>query len=226
MKGLHVRFEGFSAFFRLPFIVTGTQLSSPVPPYSTLLGLISCCAGRDIGPSDTRIGYEYKIRGTTLELERTDRLKMDNKGRLKLNSKGQGISYREIHIAPILDLYLTNPNLKVIFERPVGTPCLGRSQDIVWIKLIEEIDLEGKKEGMVGATLLPFPQKDFGGRIIRLSDYFNNSKYGVLRKLEKLGIYQAVPQVENGVYVTTKNLFHPAGIPDKEKVVYIHDWSN
>lgn len=225
MRGLHVQLEGFSAFFRLPFIVTGTQLSSPLPPYSTLLGLISCCAGRNIIPQETRIGYEYKIRGTTFELERTDRLEMDNKGRLKPNPKGQGVSYREIHIAPILDLYITNINLKAIFEKPVGTPCLGRSQDIVWINHIEEIDFIEKNEGKIGATLLPFPQKDFGGRIVRLADYFDNSKQGVLRKLKKLGNYQAVPRVaDDGIYVTTKNLFHSTNMLDQERVVYIHDW--
>lgn len=225
MKGLHVQLEGFSAFFRLPFIITGTQLSSPLPPYSTLLGLISCCAGRDITPLDTRIGYEYRNRGTTFELERTDRLEMDSKGRLKPNPKGQGISYREIHIAPNLDLYISNVSLKTIFEKPIGTPCLGRSQDIVWIKRVEEIDLTEKKEGKIGATLLPFPQKDFGGRVVRLADYFDNSKQGVLRKLKKLGIYQAVPQVAvDGIYVATKNLFHPSNKLDEERVVYIHNW--
>lgn len=224
MNGLHIQLEGFSAFFRLPFIVSGTQLSSPLPPYSTLLGLISCCAGFDIGPSDTKIGYEYKSRGTTLEIERTNRLEMDKKGQLRPNPKGQGISYREIHIAPVLDLYLTNINFKTIFEKPVGTPCLGRSQDILWIKAVEEIELTEKKDGKIGSTLLPFPQKDFGGRILRLSDYFDNSKQGVLRKLKRLGIYQAVPQVADGINVTTKNLFHPSNISDEQRVIYLNNW--
>lgn len=224
MKGLHIQLEGFSAFFRLPFIVTGTQLSSPLPPYSTLLGLISCCAGRDVTPLEVKIGYEYKKRGTTFEIERTNRLEMDTKGRLKSNVKGQGISYREIHIAPVLDLYLSDVGLKTIFEKPKGTPCLGRSQDIVWIKHVEETELIEKKEGKIGATLLPFPQKDFGGRIVRLADYFDNSKQGVLRKLKKLGIYQAVPQTIDGISVATNNLFHPSNVLDEQRVVYVHNW--
>jgi CRISPR-associated protein Cas5, N-terminal domain len=115
MKALYVRMEGFSAFFRLPTIVSGTQLSSPLPPYSTLLGLIGCCAGRNIVPEETRIGYEYKKRGTTFELERTNRLELDvAKGYLKPNSKGQGILLREIHIAPILELYVSNPQYEIV----------------------------------------------------------------------------------------------------------------
>ncbi len=224
MKAIHIRMEGFSAFFRLPTIISGTQLSSPLPPYSTLLGLIGCCAGQNVEPQETRIGYEYQKRGTTLEIERTNRLELDvAKGQLKPNIKGQGILYREIHIAPVLDLYLTNTNFKKYFESPIGTPTLGRSQDVVWIKLVEEIELIPQETGKIGATLLPFPQQDFGGRVVRVADYFDNSKAGYLRQLKKLGMYQAVPEVKDGTPVKTKNLFHPNNTP-KEKVIYLHEW--
>jgi hypothetical protein len=74
--------------------------------------------------------------------------------------------------------------------------------------------------------LLPFPQQDFGGRVVRLADYFDNSCQGQLRVLKKSGLYQAVPQVDDkqGIRVQTKNLFR-CDTASNQKVIYLHDWN-
>jgi len=56
---VHVTLKGFTSTFRIPSIVSGKSLCAPVPPYSTILGIIGCCAGRDVYPEEVRIGFEY-----------------------------------------------------------------------------------------------------------------------------------------------------------------------
>jgi CRISPR-associated protein Cas5t len=80
MKLLHARLEGWTATFRLPLIYSGTGLTAPLPPYSTILGLIGNLAGRQIAPNETRIGYIFRSRGTSYDLETSRRLEMDKDG--------------------------------------------------------------------------------------------------------------------------------------------------
>src|SRR5581483_8473256 len=108
IQALHVHMEGFTAFFKHPLTISGTQISLPCPPYSTILGLISACAGKVISHKDTRMGYEFHCQSTDVELEKTDRLVLDDKENLKEHREGQGILKRYVHFKPKLDLYLTN----------------------------------------------------------------------------------------------------------------------
>src|SRR5271157_699094 len=117
MRGLHVRFEGLTASYPYPFLRSGTALTMPLPPYSSIFGMMSACAGRDIHPDGKlKIGFEFVSDSRdTIDLEKTDRLKTDPKGRLRHNPE-QGIVKRQFHVNPRLDLYITDINLKVIFD--------------------------------------------------------------------------------------------------------------
>ena len=111
ISALHVRFEGLTSSFRYPLTISGVQASAPVPPYSTILGMLSACAGKIITPKDTRIGFEFRAQSFDTELERTVRWKVD-KGNLKIHDKGQGISLRQFYWRPVMDIYLTNLDFK------------------------------------------------------------------------------------------------------------------
>lgn len=138
VEALHVKLEGYTAFFRVVWTITASQMTLPCPPYPTLLGLISTCAGRVETPADTRIGYEFNHASEGEELERTKRFELTQGGYLQQQKKGQGLLYRQVHFKPTLDLYLTNLDLKEAFRNPVATPTLGRSQDLCWITKVEE----------------------------------------------------------------------------------------
>src|SRR5205085_666382 len=138
MKLLHARLKGWTATFRLPLIYSGTGLTAPLPPYSTILGLIGNLVGRQIAPDETRIGYIFRSTGTSYDLETSRRL-MDKDGRLKSQSV-PGIAKRQFHIRPTLDLYLDNIALRAAFNLPANVPCLGRSQDLAWVTLVEEVE--------------------------------------------------------------------------------------
>lgn len=221
--GLHVRFSAFSASFRHPLTLTGVQITTPVPPFSTLLGIISSCAGKIVTPQDTRLGFEFIAASTDREIERTNRFQFKG-GVLREHREGQSILLRQVHFNPVLDLYVTNTNLKRAFEYPVSTPSLGRSQDVAWIDFVREISLESIEEGDVGPTLLPqpFPVR---GLILRLPEWMENDRMGYVRKAGPFGFYMAgVPTDTMRTHVKGPNLFHPSDSSSPNDAVYIHSW--
>jgi len=125
MEALHVQIEAFTASYSYPFLKSGTQLTLPVPPFSGILGNLSACAGRQIAPDETLIGFEFESNGRSIDLERTRRLQTDSKhGRLSENPE-RGIAKREFHVGPKLDLYLTCLALEADLYAPAAAPCLG-----------------------------------------------------------------------------------------------------
>ena len=228
VRALHVRFEGFTASFRHPLILSGTQMSTPVPAYSHLLGMISACAGRAITPNETRIGFEFHCQSHDLELERTVRWQVDKRGRLKPHSKGQGISLRQVYWRPRLDLFVTKLDLKSAFDRPAATSCFGRSQDIAWIKWCREITLDPVQHGTLGPTLIPYPQFGIAGLIVRLPEWFENNAFGHPRRPGPFGHYQAMPPTVGDLrfQVRRDDLFHPSDAPHQEHAIYLHRWLN
>lgn len=224
-KALHVRFSGFSASFRHPLTLTGMQLTTPVPAYSTILGLISACAGKIIGPSDTQLGFEFRaISSDNIEIERTNRLQF-KAGVLAPHRSGQSIMSRQVHFEPSLELFVTNLELRSAFESPVSTPCLGRSQDVAWIDFVREVNLFPIEEGDVGATLLPRPYP-VRGLILRLPEWMDNHRIGYVRKTGPFGFYMASsPTDTSRIHVKGPRLYHPSDGLASGDAIYIHEWT-
>jgi CRISPR-associated Cas5-like protein len=234
INAIHVHMEGFTAFFRYTFTVTGAQITTPCPSYSSLLGLISACANRTITPKDTQIGFEFRHASEEIEIERTDRLALKGKY-LKPQSKGQGILNRVIHFKPHLDLYLTNLDLYHAFTNPAAPPCLGRSQDLCWITKVEQVELTPVTSGNVGSTMISNRvvkadnKNNIPSFIIRCAEWFNNDVTGKVRKVGAVGYYQALPPSDNNddlrVNVTMNNLYHPSNLENQDDVIYLHEWT-
>jgi CRISPR-associated protein Cas5t len=226
VRALHVRLEALTASFRHPLILSGTQVSTPMPAYSNVLGMLSACAGRIVTPDDVRIGFEFHCDAQDIELERTSRWQMDKQNRLKPHSKGSGINRRQVFWRPCLDLYIANPSLRNIFERPTATPCFGRSQDIAWIKWIRDIDLHPVPKGRLGPTLIPLPQPGIAGLIVRLPEWFENTEFGKPRKAGSFGHYYAMLSTTGDLRfeITRSDLFRPSDAESAEDVIYLHHW--
>jgi CRISPR-associated protein Cas5t len=191
LKLLHAHICGWTATFRLPLLYSGTGLSSPLPPYSTLLGLLGSLAGREISHDETRVGFVFQSNGTAIDRESLKRLKIDSAGRLDTQPKPNN-RMTQFHIRPRLDLYLDNTGFRRFFDEPQNPPCLGRSQDVAWIKSVSEIEVEPVQQGLIRGTLVPFPQIGASGQILALPDYFDNSKQGYTRAVGRLNRYLAV----------------------------------
>jgi CRISPR-associated protein Cas5t len=226
IRALHVRLEGVTASFRHPLVFSGTQICTPMPAYSNLLGMISACAGSTIRHEETRLGFEYRCKAQDLELERTVRWQMDKGGRLRLHRKGQGVSYRQVHWSPCLDLYITSLKLRPSFERPAATPCFGRSQDIAWIKWCREVDLIPVTRGALGPTLIPYPQQGIAGLIVRLPEWFENGVVGEPRRPGPFGHYLAMVPTAGDLRFEVKRdeLFHPSDAKNETDAIYLHRW--
>lgn len=223
-KLLHVHIRGWTATFRMPLLYSGTGLTSPVPPYSTLIGMIGCMAGRDLLPQDVgRIGYIFQSESKAIDLETTKRLSMNEKGELGPNiRKGDGIAMREFHVNPNLHLYLENLELRQFFEEPQNIPTLGRSQDICWIESFKEVQSEPKEDGSVRGTLVPFPTNGASGLILLLPDWFDNRVAGYTRSIGRLGKYQAVKYDSPTGKIKLRNLFTVEG---QDSCIYLHDFN-
>lgn len=148
---------------------------------------------------------------------------MDSKtGRLSVNPE-RGLALRQFHVNPCLDLYLTELGFEQNFYSPAAAPCMGRSQDLAWIRFVRTIELEPVPEGVLGSTLVPFPNAQTGGQILPpLADYFLNDRLGHIRRIAKLSRYQFIPK---GARVRTTpdfQLFHPGDAQNEEHVVFLH----
>ena len=226
MQALHVRLEGFSAAYPYPFLRSGTQLTLPAPPFSSILGNISACAGRSVGPDETMVGMEFEASGRGVDLERTRRLKTDKThGRLSDNPE-RGVSKREFHVSPCLDLYLTNLSLESAFHLPVATPCLGRSQDIAWVRSIKRVELTPVEAGCLGSTLVRFPNPQTGGLILPpLADYYINDQLGRIRVAGRYSRYQYVRKGARVLATPDLPLFHPSDSDSADHVITLHHLS-
>lgn len=220
---LYVRIKGWTATFRLPLLYSGTGLTSPVPPYSTLLGLIGCVAGFDISHSQVgKMGYIFRSESKAIDLETTKRLSINDKGILGPNTrKGDGISKREFHVNPELHLYLENIQLEHFFYEPKNIPALGRSQDICWIETTKVVNCNPVDNGSVRGTLIPFPTNGAAGLILLLPDWFDNTDEGYTRSIGKLTKYQAIKYDSPTAEIQQKNLFQVEG---QDSCVYLHDF--
>jgi CRISPR-associated protein Cas5t len=216
--------EGYTAFFKHPLTITGTQVSLPCPPYSTILGLLSACAGRVVTYRDTRIGYEFRCSSTEVELERTERLSMEG-DELKRHREGQGILKRYVHFLPHLDLYLTNLEFGNALKNPASTPCLGRSQDMMWITTVEHVELVPVDSGNIGPTMIPAIKENIPSLIVQCPDWFDNSLAGRTRIAGPFRRYQAmIPTSESRYAVSMANLYHPSHLANPDDVIYLHEW--
>lgn len=180
-------------------------------------------------PRDTRIGFEFNHVSEDEDLERTDRLALERE-KLKPHTEGQGILRRRVHFRPSLDLYLTNLDLARAFNNPVGTPSLGRSQDLCWITKVETVNLIPVKSGMIGATMIGRPNRvidpSIMSDIVVATEWFTNDRTGYTRTVQATGYYQVI-EPEDGkrrIHVAIDNLFHPSNLSD-EQVIYLHQWS-
>ncbi len=224
MEALHVRLEALSASYSYPFLRSGTQLTLPAPPFSSVLGNLSACSGRPVRADETLIGIEFEANGRAIDLERTYRLKTEKKyGRLSENAE-RGIAKREFHVRPRLDLYLTELKFEKAFLHPIATPCLGRSQDLAWISFVRPIDLIPVETGRLGSTLVRFPNPQVGGIILPpLADFYVNDRVGFIREAGRYSRYQYVRRGASVRGTGEFRLHHPSDSDEAEHVIVLHN---
>lgn len=71
---LKIQFSGWTATPKMPFIISGSPKGGSVclhtPTYSILLGMIGCCLGRIITPTEVQFGFHYTYDSVSKDLEK------------------------------------------------------------------------------------------------------------------------------------------------------------
>ncbi len=167
MKLLRILIEGWTASFRYPAFISGFQPTLPVPPLSTIYGLLSAVKGELVTPNETNVGFVFDYDSKSVDLETIYELK-------GLRGNKSNVAKREFLFNPKLYLYLDNLDFKKFFRKPTYPILLGRSSDLAFINEIKEIDVKMKKNIRLGKTILPYGLKGSFGVIQALPTHFSN----------------------------------------------------
>jgi len=143
---LKIEIEGEVTSFRYPHFTQGYQPTYDMPPPSTIYGLVCSAVGALIEHADFEFGYHFQHSGKFV----------DYKEHLHyLDPIQPNPLDRELLFKPRLTLYLKDLALAEAFRRPYYSLTLGRSQDLVRVASLKEIDLIEASQGVFAHTLLP-----------------------------------------------------------------------
>jgi CRISPR-associated protein Cas5t len=223
-KALEIQFSGWTATPRMPFILSGNALCLPVPTYSLLLGVIGCCLGRTVEAYEVSFGFKYSYDSVGIDLEKRQRLEFDGK-KVKSHAKGTDAYQREFHVSPNLTIWLNRVDWIEYFKNPVGTPALGRSQDILKIERVKDVTINAISEATISGCMLPFNASlQIGGQLIQLAESFKeNEEVGSGRIPVKTGVFMAIPS-DNERKIKYPNLFQTQ--EENPKSFYLHTFSH
>jgi CRISPR-associated protein Cas5t len=219
---LQVEMEGWTATPRMPFVLSGNAVCLPVPTYSILLGIIGCCLGRLVEQEEVQIGFQYRYENTANDLETRKRLEFDGR-KVRTHSKGSDAYPREFHILPKLTLWINRSDWEDYFKYPVGTPALGRSQDLLKIVAVRKINAQAISCGTVSGTMIPFMSSaKVSGQIVQVAESFReNDIIGSGRIATNSRIFIAIP-FDNILPLLIRNLYQTQDVNSKQ--FYLHDW--
>jgi CRISPR-associated protein Cas5t len=221
---LEVTFSGWTATPRMPFILSGNAICMHNPTYSLLLGIIGCCLGRTASANEVNIGFHYSFDSIANDLETRQRLEFDGK-KVKPHSKGTDAYLREFHVLPKLTIWLNRLDWEEFFISPIGTPALGRSQDILKIESVKQVKVAQIEEAEISGCMLPFnPSLQIGGQLLQLAEaYEENEEVGTGRKVTRTGIFMSVPH-DSKAKVRIPNLYTTQ--EQSPKNFYLHVFGN
>ena len=168
MEALRILIKGWTASFRFPGFISGYQPTLPVPPLSTVYGLISAAKGEFVGAEDVSIGYVFTSEGKTVDLEVIYELSPG------LTAKSNVVK-REFLLNPELYLYINDLSYETYFRRPHYPLLLGRSSDLVSVVAIKKVELKEAENVKLGKTILPFWVKGSHGLVQALPTYFTDT---------------------------------------------------
>ncbi len=174
VKFLRVKINSWISSFRYPKFQHGYQPTLPVPPPSTIIGLISAAKGEIVKPEDISFGYLFFSESKGVDLERVYEI---GEGEIKTN-----VLRREILLGCTLYLYIDRCELLEHFKSPHYQLLLGRSTDLAWISEMKITELEKKTHTNLGCTPLPL-RSEAAGIVQPLPISFTDS---IPREIEKM----------------------------------------
>jgi CRISPR-associated protein Cas5t len=168
MNAFRIHVKGWIASFRYPVFIAGFQPSVPVPPLSTVYGILSAAKGEIVTPWDVKVGYVFVSNGFCVDLETIYELDAP-----PLTAKSN-ICKRQILFEPDLYLYLSDKEYAEAFRIPHYPLLMGRSSELAMVEEIKEIFLPEQTDVRLGGTIVPFPSDGVYGPLQALPTHFLN----------------------------------------------------
>jgi len=174
MEAYRIVLTSWTASFRCPNIISGTQLSLEAPPISTIYGLLSAAAGRYVVPEESGIAYCYRHIGQAFDLETIYKVELNGKGRPSRKPTAD-IVRRQVFFDNILILYIDNYEIAKTFKTPAFPLLLGRSGDLASVERIDKVILRKKMGLNIAGTVFPLKKGKAYGQLQALPTYFSNT---------------------------------------------------
>ncbi len=173
MEVYKIDVTSWTASFRYPNLISGTQPTLEVPPISTVLGLINAAAGFYIEHKDLQLGYyfEYELEGEDLETI----YQISSKEGKPTNNAKSNIINRKFLFNNYLRIYTTDQNIVTYLSQPYYPLLLGRMNDLATVinisekEKLDEMEMASKIRGQI----IPF-KFHLPGQIQALPQYFTN----------------------------------------------------
>ncbi len=132
LDGIRVVLTAYTASFRVPHFV-GYQLTLPVPPISTIYGLLAAAKGEWVAPDGVAwFAYRLEYEGQAFDVEaitQVERKKPDEAPQFA----DRNVLNRQFLVWPRLTLYLP-ADWADPFRRPRYQLLLGRTQDVATVE--------------------------------------------------------------------------------------------
>ncbi|AFN03912.1 type I-B CRISPR-associated protein Cas5 [Pyrococcus furiosus DSM 3638] len=206
---IRVKLKSWTASFRYPTFQAGNQPTLPVPPPSTIQGILSAAKGEPVYLSELPyVGYVFKSEGRGVDLERI----------YSLSKEETDVIAREVLYNAELNLYLPD-EWERYFRKPRYQLLLGRSSDLATVEEIKKVELEEKK-APIGGTVVPI---DLGipGIVHALVVEYDYSTIPRKPRLIKPFVILPFPRnMGERKRQTAKALYDP----DLDIGVYLHRW--
>lgn len=219
MRALHATIRAYTASFRAPGVSAGYQITLPLPPLSTVYGLLAAACGVDVDPKSVWVAYRFHFDAEAEDLEKI--IKFIEKGP-EWNAKAEQVVTmpirRQLLVNTVLELYVpAEEYLRRALQTPRYPLLLGRSQDVAYVERLEEVNLEAATEGEVKGVILPFPAPGVQSLVYNLPTYLPTHPP---RRPLRVKPFQAV--VERQAVKRQDDLLHRAS--DSELLVPVYTW--
>lgn len=170
MKIYRIHISSWTSSFRYPNIISGYQPTLPVPPLSTINGLISAAIGSYFFVTNEKIGYTFFYHSRNVDLETVYQMERSLKG-IKSN-----VIKREFLFDTNLFLYTDSKKIADYFRHPCYQLLMGRSGDLSKVEEVKEIKRDKKSllTNLKG-TIVPFKACFIPAQIQALPIAFTNT---------------------------------------------------
>ncbi|MFT4153628.1 type I-B CRISPR-associated protein Cas5b [Parafilimonas sp.] len=173
MEVYKIDIESWTASFRYPNLISGTQPTLEVPPVSTVLGLINAAAGKYLNHTSLQLGYYFQYEGEGEDLETI--YQISSKDGKPTNNAKSNIILRKFLFNTFLRIYTPDKQIADFFAAPYFQLLLGRMNDLASVTNISEkvamepVDYSTNIRGQI----IPF-RHHLPGQIQALPKYFTD----------------------------------------------------